>query len=619
MVTENITADVLVYDIETKTFGNRPDPQKDKLRLFGCYSYKTKKHYILTSKEQIQQIINAHKFLVGYNTDAYDSVVLKREGISFEYKMQIDLYVVVKERAGVIKIKEGILKDVLMEFKLDYVTRKLGLVTEEEAKKKIDYNLFKKDSWTPEEIAIIKDYVDTDVDITRRLYEWIEDFFVDFRDLIRPDDVAKKQYLRSTSAKVGYKAINKEMGWEDKYGVWGTASEDDEDSIAGGYVSYPSGEEFHSDAEGSVYLMDFQSEYPHAMMMANLYGRKKEGEVNDRPTWSGGGVWKVEGVYYADTMHPVGQLIKRWFNERLELKKLKNRKEYSLKIILNILYGILNNPYYVNVYDLVAGADCTRLGRQWVRYGRKVFRDKGYKVIYTDTDSIYVKDPFNDEQKVIDTKNEITDYIKSTVPFPQDTYTMVLEAQIKHMFFFKGKNISEKEDEMDEDDFLNRSLSLMKKNYIYVTTDGKLEIKNLGIRKKSNSPVSRKIFWEDLVPQMVKDGKCKFSKTYILQLMKQLVEKDLTLATLRKDVKPLSEYSKSMNGLQAQISAKYGDGIFFFIPNKKGVGVGKGSSYCTVEEYHSHKMRLDDIDWDYFLGELDYFIKAPVTKNIFQF
>ena len=34
--------ETLIYDIETLTFG-KPNSSKDKLRIFGCYSYKTGK------------------------------------------------------------------------------------------------------------------------------------------------------------------------------------------------------------------------------------------------------------------------------------------------------------------------------------------------------------------------------------------------------------------------------------------------------------------------------------------------------------------------------------------------------------------------------------------------
>jgi len=611
-----INDDVCIYDIETKTYGS-PDANRDKLKFFGCYSYKTKKFYLLSNIEDIQKVIDAHKFLVGFNTEAYDEPIIKREGIKIDYKIRIDLYDIIKKRAAVMKIKEGLLKDLLMSYSLDYITKTLKLVNEEDSKIKIDYNLFVKDSWNAEEMKIIKDYTLRDVEITKKLYEFIEDYFEGFRDFIVDDDIKKKKYLTVGTPKFAYKAICKAMKWTEEYEGQGVSHDDDE-HISGGYVAFPAGEEFHSDDKQNIYLLDFTSLYPHIMMQCNLYGHKKNLVSDNRPVWNGNNVWNVEGYYYSDDMSGVGQLIKKWFAERVAYKKVGDKREYAIKIILNVIYGILNTPYYIKVYDMIAGGDCTRIGRQWIRYARKTFRDNGYGVAYTDTDSIYIIDPFKDKEKMLRIKKQIIDYIKSTVPFPQDTFDMAFEAEIKHLFFFRGENISEKDEEMDEDDFINKPKQLMKKNYIYVKTNNDVEIKNLGIRKKSNTGLSRKIFWEYLVPQ-IKEGKIKFSKTYLRGLIMELLQKDITLAALRKDVGIIEEYSKSPTGLQAQIAQKYGSGIHFLIPNTKGVGVGKGKNYCTIDEFKEHKLKLEHIDLSNVWNELEYFIKGTVNVNIFSF
>ena len=57
----------------------------------------------------------------------------------------------------------------------------------------------------------------------------------------------------------------------------------------------------------------------------------------------------------------------------------------------------------------------------------------------------------------------------------------------------------------------------------------------------------------------------------------------------------------------------------FIIPNNANVGIGKGKSYCTVEEFKEHKLRIDNIDLSNVWSELNYFIKPVVTKNIFDF
>ena len=366
-------------------------------------------------------------------------------------------------------------------------------------------------------------------------------------------------------------------------------------------------------------ILTHNSLYPHIMMQCNLYGRKKEGTLSDRPIWTGGEKWKVEGVYFADEMSQVGQLIKKWYADRIVYKKAEDRREYTIKIIMNTIYGILNTPYYIRVYDRVAGGDCTRIGRQWIRYARKTYRDNGYKVIYTDTDSLYIQDTHNNKEMLLEIKNKIIEYIKTTVPFPQDTFNMALEAEISHMFFFKGKQDKEESEEMDEDDFINKPLKLMKKNYIYITTDKKLEIKNLGICKKSNTPLSRKIFWDFLVPKII-EGQIKFSKTYIRNLIDELLQKDIMLMAMRKDVGDYKDYEKSKTCLSAQISLKYGgSGIYFMIPNLKGIGVGKGKAYCSIDEFKQHNLKYTDIDLEGVYAELDYFIKQPIKTNIFSF
>ena len=171
----------------------------------------------------------------------------------------------------------------------------------------------------------------------------------------------------------------------------------------------------------------------------------------------------------------------------------------------------------------------------------------------------------------------------------------------------------------DEEDFINKSKGLLKKNYIFVTKDNRVVIKNLGIRKKSNSPLSKRIFWEYLVPK-IKEGQIKFSKAYIRNLMMDLLKEDVGVVAMRKDVGAYGQYAKtSPNSLPAQIAKKYGSGIHFLIINNKGVGVGKGKKYCTLEEYKEHNLRLDNVVLDNVWKELSYFIRPVVVKNIFDY
>jgi DNA polymerase elongation subunit (family B) len=685
---DNNKNSILIYDIETYTPLGYPDSSKDRLKLFGCYSFKTNKYYILTNKQDIQKIINAHKFLIGFNVEGYkgekgyDNPILKREGINLQYKIIIDLIAIFKERAGGMKIKKGMLQDLLMKYSLDYITRTLDLVNDESAKMKMDYNLFKKEIWTKEETEYISEYLKRDVEVTKKLYEWCEEYFSVLKDFVGENDIEKKKYLTDSIAKFVYKAICRSLNWVEIYGT-NTDIEllENEEAISGGYVSFPSSEEYHND----IYALDFTSLYPHIMIQCNLFSRKKDILKDDnRPVWRGNSVWKVDGIYYSDILGDVAKLQRKLFflrlyykrkfvlvdtqkvvkmkdalkyiNEKifiidsenmqnLEFKEIilteqlandykqladkgDDKREYSVKIILNTSYGLLDNPYYALVYDRIAAQDCTNLGKQFIKYARKIFRNNGYIICYSDTDSIYLQDPYKNKEKLLDIKKQIIEYIKSTLPFPQLTFDMEDEADIDHIFFFKGKIKDIKdENELEPEEVIGRMKSLLKKNYIYVKKKAyndmpwkdRLVIKNLGIRKKSISPLTRKIFWDYLAPQIVENGVVKFSKTYIKNLMIELLEKDIELACLRKDVRNLDYYQKSQSGIQAQISLKYGPGIHFLIPNVRNIGVGKGVSLCTLEEFQDNKLSIGDIDMSNFWNELDYFIKPTIMKDIFSF
>jgi DNA polymerase elongation subunit (family B) len=308
--------------------------------------------------------------------------------------------------------------------------------------------------------------------------------------------------------------------------------------------------------------------------------------------------------------------------EVIRLKSLKyDEREYTIKILLNLQYGILYQDYYALVADEIAGDDCTALGRQSVKYARNRFRKEGYPIIYTDTDSWYFIDVFNDKDKYLKLKSKVIEEIKASMPFPQITFDADIDAEIKYMFFFKGSHSEDKESdsEMDEDDIINKPKGLMKKNYIYVTTDNELIIKNLGIKKKNISALSKKIFWEHFVKVIKEEGTVKFYKTEIQNLMVDLLQKDISLAYMRKSVGDLSQYKKSMTGIQAQISKKYGPGIHFLIPNKRHIGVGKEVKYCSISEFKKYNMDISDIDFTTFWKELNYFVKPQKILNLFDF
>jgi len=607
-----ITDDVLIYDIETATDG-KPDPEKDKLRVFGCYSYKTKKHYFLTKSDDIKKIIKAHKYLVGFNNLRYDNVVMYHCGFSdiiqkdqwgvatFQYKINIDMMEIFKKRASAMKIKKGMLGDLLMKYSLDFISKTIGIVNDEEGKiQDFDYTLLNKKTWTPEEKKLIGKYTLRDIQVTRKMYEWLEDYFDSFKDFLNEKDVETKKYLTASTAVFTYKAICKKLGWEEEY------SNEKGEKYGGGYVAYPAGPEF----KGNIYCMDYNSLYPHIFSQCNLYSESDFG-------WNGGKLFTVNGMYNDKVMGAIEKLIMELYNLRLQYKKDKDPREYAIKINLNTIYGLAGNPSFKHLYNRTTADDCTSLARQWVMLARKYFKEDGYEVIYTDTDSVYFIDKFNDEERMLKTRDRIIKDIKDNVPFPQETFDMGVDYKIQAMWFFKGKGAEKDDLYMDDMDAINKPKGYMKKNYIFLTEDGNVVVKNLGVRKKSISQLSRKIFWEYLVPKIKEEKRVKFPKSFFRKLIYKLLEEDISLAQIRYSVNDADSY-KLDTQMQAQVAKRYGTGIHFLIPNKLKIGAGTKKFYCTLEEFKKKNMKLEHIDLSNVWKELEYFIQPQVMKNIFS-
>jgi DNA polymerase elongation subunit (family B) len=607
---EEADKSILVYDIETYVPHKRPNPEADELRLFTAYSYLSGKFYFLKDVEQIQKIIDKHRFLVGFNTKNYDNPVLKRYGVKLDYKIMVDLYDIIKKRAQAMKVKDGILGDLLMQYSLDYITKTIGLVDETTSKMDIDKKHFMESSWTPEVWDEILIYAKRDVEVTKKLYDWVEEYFTSFKEFVSNKDIHNKSYLTCSTAVFSYKAMALSLGIKEEY--------DDvqrEEVYAGGYVAYPTMEEAH----GKIALFDFSSLYPNIFIQCNLFATDCKC-CRQEEKWNGDGFFNVKGYYCKKQLSNISKWMKELYMMRMQMKKNKDKREYSCKIILNSSYGAIANPAFKNIYNLIAASDCTSLARQCILYVRKRLREEGYINLAADTDSAFV---FIPEGKTLQMLNQLikdsVSEIQKHMPFSWNEFNMKLEDEITDIFFFKGdKKEIEKDEILDEDDIKAKPLRLMKKNYLYLTHDDKLIYKNLGVKKKSTSALTRKIWKEYLIPKIKAERKVKYSQMYYRNLITELLSKDLSLAALRFEVHDAKTY-KLTSQLHAQIAEKYGAGIHFLIPNTRKVGVGIGKSYCTIEEFKYNGLRIEHINLDNVWSELDYFIRPMTVKSLVDY
>ena len=194
-----------------------------------------------------------------------------------------------------------------------------------------------------------------------------------------------------------------------------------------------------------VYDLDITSMYPSCIMSLNISPETKLGKIegwnpgeflkkDNRKTYSLTQDGKVlnrytetelkrmmdneqigvatNGVMYrTDKTGLLPALLKKWFDERVEYRKLSkkfyeegdkekseyfDRRQYLQKVVLNSLYGVLGLPVF-RFYDLDNAEAVTKTGQSLIKFTRKIannyynkeLNDDKDHCIYIDTDSVF--------------------------------------------------------------------------------------------------------------------------------------------------------------------------------------------------------------------------------------
>jgi len=568
--------DVLVYDIECDSF----DLDTSRVKFVGFYSYKYEKYILLhiDNHERIQGLINEHRILVGFNNKFFDGPIMENpvNGFDLKYKIVFDclsvLYDMERRRPNrevIIKNPDGkMLASILKNRKLNSVAEALNIPV---SKGDIDYKLFQKDEWSDAEIQEIFIYLYKDINITRQIFEYYITYFDGFRDLVPDDNIKRLNYIRSSTGSFAYSVV---CHLADIPLVF----EDDKEKLklkpdnGGGYVLAPQVEY----AENVVYL-DFASLYPHLVFQCNLLTPADEG-------WSGDGFFPVKGTYDKTSQGKIDKILKDIYMKRRELKRAKDPRELGYKIAINSIYGISGSPVFKNVFNTTTAGDCTAIGRKTIQFTRDQFEAHGYKVIYGDTDSVFVQLPNGKTvQNLLDLSKSVIATIQAHMPFPVSTFVLDVDDEFDKVWLFK------------------------KKHYAGFNKDGKFIIKGLSIIKGDASQLAQLLF-DKIRPLMIEKKDIKFDREYIANLIDIELKKNITIIGSLYNVRNPDSY-KSASSLQCQIATEHGAGSHVLIPNKIIGDVGKSKKYCTPEE--AVDLKIEDLCLDKLWHELDPFIKRP--------
>jgi len=535
----------IVFDLETDSV----DANKAILKFHGDIDCNTGKVTMLphTKNIEIADRIKEAKILIGYNIKEYDCKILERHGMSCEYKSIIDLYKCLAPNNFASTDNKNRLADInpglkLKNYKLGTIAKALGL--DDSGKEDIDYDIFKKDSWTEEELKIIYKYLEKDLVLEKKLFDWYRGIFKPLEKYLSSKVVARHKHLTCKSGGVGYKFVCHQAGLEEEYEDWEIAKKIKQtaERVEGGHHIHPKYEK----VRGLIICRDFVSHYPTIIVGYQLHDEK----INDA--------------------------IELNLRERLKAKAAGDKATaLALKVPLNAIYGICNNPMFKNIYNPHCASECTRLGRELLKRYARTLEIGGMEIFYGFTDSAYVGIPKGYTAEDLEILTQVfIELTREEFKKPLDSYGLGIDGVYKFMWFIEKKD----------------------NNYLKVTSEDKIEIKG-GLFDKNTPKCVLETFNNFISPRIIEDLDVDFNEEELKNNLVGILKDNPELASQEYTVKKLEDY-QTETSIQYKISKLYGPGTHMMIPNTAEIGVGSSSTYCTLEDFKKNNLTADDIYMD---------------------
>ena len=151
--------------------------------------------------------------------------------------------------------------------------------------------------------------------------------------------------------------------------------------ITGGYVM-----ESKAGIYNNILMLDFKSLYPSIIKTFNI----DPASFLEKPSKKIKTIKSPNKAYFINQPGVLPQIIEKLHKAREKAKK-ENRElsSYAIKIIMNSFFGVLASPN-CRYFSLDMANAITHFGQHIIKLTAKEIEKKGEKVIYSDTDSVFV-------------------------------------------------------------------------------------------------------------------------------------------------------------------------------------------------------------------------------------
>ena len=566
--------------------------------------------------EDVFNLIKDYPLLITYNGDGFDlpylynraerlgidkntnPLYMMRDSATLKEGVHLDLYRTLSNRAFQIYA----FGQKYTDFSLNSVSK--GLLNEQ----KLDYGV-EIDKMTLYQIG---KYCQNDAYLTYKLTSFNDDLLMNLLVVISRigrmpiDDISRmgvSQWIRSL---LYYEHRKNNMLIPRREEIDKRSTEVKNDAVIkdkkyrGGLVVEPK-EGIHFD----VTVMDFASLYPSIIKVKNLsyetvrcsHTECKKNMIPQTNHW----VCTKKNGLTSVLIGSLRDLRVNYYKTMSKNQSLTNEERQlytvvaaALKVILNASYGVMGAQIFP-LYFLPAAEATTATGRHIILDTIEKCRELNVDVLYGDTDSIFVKNPTEQQMQTI-------------INQAKNNHGVELEVEKEYRYVV---------------------LSDRKKNYLGVTKNGKVDVKGL-TGKKSHTPAFIKSLFYDILDVLAevktndefKNAKSKISSK-IAECSRKIQAKEIPLSELAFNVmlsKSLNEYTKTIpqhiraaKQLESVREIKKGDRISYVkIINKPGVRpveMAKQSEIDSSKYMEFMQSTLDQItssmnmDFDTIIGK----------------
>jgi len=428
----------------------------------------------------------------------------------------------------------------------------------------------------------------------------------------------------------------------------------DDERFSGAYVKEPIPGRYEW-----VYDLDLTSMYPSTIMSLNISPEMKLGKIigwdaeefmkgiektytieigNNTKTYSNIELKRLfddnnisisaNGIMYRnDKKGLIPSLLERWFNERVEFKRLMkkhgdagdsakyeyfHKRQLVTKILLNSMYGVLGSPIF-RFYDIDNAEATTLTGQTLIKFTEKVTNhyynkelgDKKDYCIYTDTDSVFypatplVKNRFpeadvTDEEfmteQILLVAKEVQDFINKSYDY----------FALKFLNIKKGHRFDIKQECIAKAGFW-----VTKKRYgQWIINDGGMECDRLDVKGldivRSNFPPAMRVLMKGVLQDILANKDKQLIDDQILEFKDAMKTKNIVDVALPTGVKNLNKYmvkgkktstfTKVMKGTPAHVKCAiiYNDLLNYFKTDNQYGPISNGEKIKWVYLKDNH-------------------------------